>query len=315
MEGNIYNISFLQSREWGSLQEELGKKVFRATSDDARAVILEQKLSLNKKYLYAPRGPIFSGGFSARSLERFMKEIKNIPESSESIFLRIEPSLEYSKEAESILLSAGFVNATQAQPKETRVLNILKNESELMKEMEHDTKYAIRVSERRGVKISSFESIEEKRKSFDDFWKIFHKTNTRHGLSIYPKKYYEAVARLNGECKSKIFLARLNDKVIAGAVIIFFNDTATYLYAASLSGYGKFNAPSLILWHAILCAKRSGCLKFDLWGTSSEKKEWAGVTAFKKSFGGSAIRYIGTWDFVLKPMWYKLYKTAKKIIP
>lgn len=314
MEDVIYNISFLQSQEWGNLQKELGKRVLWITNDDARAVVLEQRLPLNKKYLYAPRGPIFSGSFSARSLEKFVEEIKNTPESCESIFLRIEPPLEYLKEAEDILLSAGFINTAQTQPRETCILSLSKSESELKKEMEHDTRYAIRVSERRGVKISVFESIEGKKKSFDDFWKIFSETNKRHGLSIYAHKYYEAVARLSGRCKSKIFLACLDDKIIAGAIIIFFNDTATYLYAASLAGYGKFNAPSLILWYAILDAKKDGCLKFDMWGISSEKKEWASVTAFKKSFGGSAVVYIGTWDFVFKPAWYKLYKIAKKVI-
>lgn len=310
MRGN----SFLQSYEWGNLQKKLGKKVFEIQFNDEPVFILEQKLPFGKNYLYIPRGPIFAKGFSFESLNVFVKGIKNIVGSDKSFFLRIEPPFEYSDEVAGILSSSGFSQTSPVQPIETRVIDLSKNESELLKEMEHDTRYAIRVAEKRGVIVSIFSDADKKREKFNDFWKIFYETNERHKLKHYPCEYYKLVAELDGECWSKILIAYLNGMAIAGAIIVSFGDTATYLYAASLPGYGKYNAPSLILWRAILDAKKGGCLIFDLWGTSSEKKEWIGVTAFKKSFGGNLVSYAGTWDFVFKPTWYKLYKATKKII-
>lgn len=306
--------SFLQSYEWGNLQEKLGKKVFKIQFNGKPVFVLEQKLPFGKNYLYVPRGPIFAGNFSSESLSVFVKEIKNIADSDKSIFLRIEPPFEYSDEVAGVLSSSEFSRTLSVQPIETRVIDLLKSESELLKEMEHDTRYAIRVAERRGVTVSIFSDADEKKKKFDDFWKVFYETNKRRKLKHYPREYYKLVAELGGEYGSKISVAYLNSTAVASAIIVSFGSTATYLYAASLPGYGKYNAPSLILWRAILDAKKEGRLIFDLWGTSSEKKEWAGVTAFKKSFGGNLMSYVGTWDFVFKPAWYKLYKAVKKFI-
>lgn len=308
----------MQSWEWGDFQEKLGNKVFRISEDDIFALVIKKKLPFGKNYLYFPRGPVFHSDFSRQSLEKFLEDAKNIVIDKKTIFLRIEPIISVDgkekDETKDILKSMGFAKIESVQPGKTLIMDLQKNKEDILGEMEHNTRYAIKTAQKRGVKISVFEDQPSKESGFHDFWRIFAETNKRHNLKIYQEDYYRLVAGLSGDCLSELILAEAERRIIAGAITVFFDKTAYYLYAASASGYSRLNAPSLVLWEAILGAKKAGCQKFDLWGISETDKKWQGLTAFKKSFGGSEENYVGTWDIPLDKKFYLAYKALKKII-
>ncbi|MFH1162380.1 MAG: peptidoglycan bridge formation glycyltransferase FemA/FemB family protein [Candidatus Jorgensenbacteria bacterium] len=305
--------SLLQSWEWGELQKPLGREVRRIATDDMLALVVRYELPFGKNYWYAPHGPVLTntrhifGGFASENWEG-------------AIFLKIEPALPDTPENAAMLHAAGFRRGRDTQPSETRLIDLTKPEPELLHEMEHDTRYAIRAAGRRGVTVTIARTADEKTHAFSVFWDLFEQTNVRHDLHAYDKRYYEAVAKLQGDlpaqagCYTELFIAELEGETIAAAIVAYFGKRAYYLYAASKAGMGKFNAPSLILWEAIRGAKQKFSTTFDLWGVSETKGEWKGVTAFKKSFGGKAVKMIGTWEYPLRPLWYWAYRCVKRII-
>ena len=306
------NASFLQSWEWGELQKHLGRDVFRFPSNSFMYTAIRYPLPLHQSYLYIPHGPV--GEWNEKNVETFLKEIKETAKSKKSFFIRIDPHEKHSDDFARLLSSAGFKKTTSVQPEETLLLDLSRSEETLLREMEHDTRYSIRTAEKRGVRVIRINMYEEKKKYFEIFWSLFEKTNTRHGLRAYPKRYYEEIFSLEGECRSEIFCALLDEEVIAMAVIISFGDVATYLYAASERGYGRYNAPTFLLWEIIRTAKKENKKYFDFWGISDTKKEWIGVTAFKKSFGGIPVYFGGTWDYALNTPKYILYNVLKRMI-
>lgn len=306
------NVSFLQSWEWGELQKHLGRDVFRLRTDSISSLVVTHSLPLQQSYLYIPHG--FVGEWNERSIKIFLEETKKIAYSHNSFFVRVDSSEKKSETVPKILSQLGFKKVNSVQPEETLLLDLTISREDLLKNMEHDTRYSIRSAEKRGVEIVRANMCNEKKKYFDIFWELFKKTNTRHQLHAYPKMYYEEIFSLEGECRSEIFCAMVDQKVIAVAIVIFFGKRATYLYAASEYGYGRYNAPTFLLWDAICVAKENNMEVFDFWGISNTKKEWAGVTAFKKSFGGYEVQYEGTWDYVLNTPKYISYNFLKKII-
>ena len=40
---------------------------------------------------------------------------------------------------------------------------------------------------------------------------------------------------------------------------------------------------------------------------------WAGITRFKKGFGGKYVEYPGTFDLPLKKGWYKVYSFVRNM--
>ncbi len=306
--------SFLQSWQWGELQKKIGRRVFRLNVSGLLASVIEQKLPLGKTYLYVPHGPVINETV-ADSWTDFIKAAQNADDSKRPVFLRIEPlNREFlRKSIRDVLKKAGFRSGKSVQPKTTLIIDLRKDEKEILEGMEHDTRYSIRAAEKRGVEVE-FYGGKDKEKIFDIFWEIFSETNRRHGLRVYPRTYYEEVARLEGECSSKIGIAKAEGEAVSAAIFVYFGERAFYLFAGSKSGYGKFNAPTYLLWKAILDAKKAGYRYFDFWGISHENKNWEKITAFKKSFGGEEITSVGTWDYVFNKPAYFVYNLAKRLI-
>lgn len=309
-----FHPSFLQSWQWGELQKKIGRRVFRINVSGLFASAIEQKLPLGKKYLYVPHGPVIRKAESD-SWINFIKAVRSTDSLKSAVFMRIEPlSHEFlGKPIQDVLKEAGFRPAKPVQPKSTLVIDLRKDEKEILEEMEHDTRYSIRAAEKRGVTVE-FADGKDREKYFNVFWEIFSETNRRHNLKAYPRTYYEEVVRLEGECSSKIAIAKVEGKTVGSAIFVYFNERVFYLFAGSLAGYGKFNAPTYLLWQAILDAKKSGYRYFDFWGISHENKNWEKITAFKKSFGGKEINYTGSWDYVFNKPFYFAYNLAKRFI-
>lgn len=314
---------FLQSFAWRNFQESLGRKVWclEIGNSDLLALIIKQSLPFNRSYFYVPRGPIIKNyekpAQDSLILKIFLEEIKKIAIEEKVIFLKIEPTGQNSQLLKRYLETLGFQKKESIQPDETLILDLTQSEEKILEEMEYETRYAIKTAKRRGVKIIELSEFSEKKRVFEDFYKLLQETAHFHHFKTYPKDYYWKVLNLShdNEFDVRLFVAELNEKIIGVAIFIFFNKiTASYLYSASAQGYGRFNAPSLLLWEAILKAKNEGFKIFDFWGISETNKKWSGITAFKKSFGGKEKKYAGTWDFVFDRSWYTLYKIAKKII-
>lgn len=308
------NKDFLQSWDWGKFQESLGAKIWRLNfNNQILALVIKKELLFGLNYLYIPRGPVIKKA-DKKSFKNFLEEVKKIAEQEKSVFLKIEP-VEIDDDSKNILNDFNFKKSDEIQPLKTLLIDLSKSEDEILGKMEHDTRYSIRVAQKRGVVIKkSFGAIqEEKKRMLEIFYEMFKETARRNKIVIYPEKYFRNFFDFVNDIDMGIFNAYLEGNPIASAIIFFYNNQAFYLYAASKTGYGRYSAPSLILWEAILEAKKKGCRNFDFWGISFDNKNWRGITDFKKSFGGKEYEYFGARDYIFNAPLYKLYQFFNKI--
>jgi len=303
--------SFLQSTAWSNFQKSLGRKVWEIDSIN----VIKYDLPLGKSYLYAPR---CGKNFLSKS---FLKKIRKITKNENTIFFKIEPLRQ--------VQCKPFIKSTNIQPSKTLILDIKKPEKELLKQMCSKTRYNIRLAGRKGVKIKK----SERKKDFESFWKLLQQTTKRDKFSSHEKEYYEKILDIPG---AKLFIAERpsssrtsKNKIIAANIVLFYKETAIYLHGASDYKYRSLMAPYLLQWEQIKEAKKRGCVEYDFWGI--DKKKWPGVTRFKKGFcpkarkessgpssksyrGGEEVNYPGAYDLIFQPIWYKLYKIAKKVL-
>jgi lipid II:glycine glycyltransferase (peptidoglycan interpeptide bridge formation enzyme) len=171
-------------------------------------------------------------------------------------------------------------------------------------------RYNISVALRHGVNVEKFVHV-HKQENFADFYQLLKKTAQRDDFGIHPKYFYETLLETFGE-NSRLFLAFSKDKkVIGGIIVIFYKDTATYYYGASDHAHRNLMAPYLLQWEAIREAKRRGMKYYDFLGIAppgDKNHSYAGITEFKKKFGGKEVSYPTAFDIVYKPMLYKLYR-------
>jgi lipid II:glycine glycyltransferase (peptidoglycan interpeptide bridge formation enzyme) len=75
-------------------------------------------------------------------------------------------------------------------------------------------------------------------------------------------------------------------------------------------------ASTLMMWEVIKFGKKLGLSKFDMWGALSKnpdpKDPWFGFHRFKQGFGPEHVEFIGSYDLVINPWQYQLYKIADK---
>lgn len=304
--------SFLQSWEWGEFQKELGRKICRLSSrgNSVHNLWIKYPLPLGKCYVYCPR-PTQD---TLSCLPDLIPELKTIALQEKAVFLKIEPDLVEEESGKFSLDQSGFIKSfKQVQPQNTLILDLTKIEEELLKEMKSKTRYNIKLARHKDLKIIINESSADKEKNFDGFWELMRQTSQRNNFHLHPKDYYYAQSALPF---IKLFLIEYQQKIIAGAAIVFFGRRATYLHGASSDDYKNLMAPYLLHWEIIKYSQKNGFKEYDFWGISAklDEKDWGGITRFKKGFGGKEVHYIGAYDWVFSKPWYGIYRLGRKIL-
>lgn len=324
--------SFLQSFEWGQIQEKMGWSVWRMWLRDEKidenrpifaAQIIRNDLPFIKKsYLYSPHGPVYRrgviekinniyGDYIAKKKEyfdEFLKVASDLCKKENAIFFKMEPLLKSELHRKYLAETDLKKSNKEIQPSETVILDLQKSEEELLSEMKSKTRYNINLAQKHRVEIvKSQDSVQ-----FDKFWDLMEETAKRDKFSAHSKEYYKKILETKGEnFKNEIYLAIWDGNVLATAIVNFFNGRATYLHGASSSENRNVMAPYLLHWEIIKDAKNAGFREYDFWGIS---KKWPGVTRFKQGFGGAEKKYLGAFDLAVDRFWYFVYSLARKVL-
>lgn len=279
--------SFLQSWEWGELQREYGRKVWR----EQGAQIIRYELPANRGYFFSPYGPVIWQ-------EEIINWLEENAAKEKCIFWRYEPK-------EKIDINARRVR--DHHPSQTLVLDLRQSEETLLQQMHAKTRYNIHLAHRHGVAIKVSQDMRE----IEIFYELMRETAQRQKIRIHPKSYYQLMLHTLGDRGMlKMYLAEYQTNVLAVAVMIYFGQTVTYLHGAMSQENKNVMAPYLLHWRAMQEARQAGFSFYDFFGISDSPK-WRGITRFKKGFGGREVQYAGTWELPLNNLWYKAYHLAK----
>jgi len=317
--------NFLQSWEWGEFQKSLGRKIWRIGTVRKReliasALIIKKTLPLGRCYLYCPRGPAINFQFPClpvgEAISNFQKvwnallsKIKEIGREEKAVFFRFD----FPDSRLPIKLNGDFVKASiDVQPRHTLILNLQKDQNDLLQEMKPKTRYNIRLAKRKGVQIRQG----LKPRDLNRFLELIETTAKRGRFRVHPADYYRRMVEVLGKGGLlRIFSADYRGKTIAANLVLFFGRLATYLHGGSDNQHRNVMAPHLLQWEQIQEAKRRGCFQYDFWGIRPKVQSlkfkvqsWSGITRFKRGFGGKEVSYAGTHDLVLNPFWYRIYK-------
>lgn len=322
----------LQTFEWGEFQKQMGREVFRigvVEDNEIRlsALLIKHSLPLGKHYLYCPRGPIFDYSHSRLGRQQqhvdhcftlFLKKIRALTAEHGSVFFRIDPRIESDAKAHNgtqpFFVPKGFRHVShEIQPVQNQIVDVSRSEDEMLAGMKSKTRYNIRLAKRKGVTITKSSKIEDG----DEFWRLLKQTMKRDRFSAHPEKHYKKMLSILGPAQLlQVYSARAKGEVIVSALISFFGDTAIYLHGASSYKHRNLMAPHLLHWQAMRDAKNAGLKYYDFGGIAPKdqpRHPWQGITRFKQGFGGKRVVYIGTYDFVFRPMWYRAYELGKKL--
>lgn len=132
---------------------------------------------------------------------------------------------------------------------------------------------------KKAQKSSLTTEIRRDAEAFDIFYRLHLKTRRKQGVPIQPHRYF----RLFGKHILKpnlgfISMVRNGEQYLSAGVFCGFKRTIVYKYGASDPVYLKFHPNHLMLWEAMLYARRQGYSRFDFGKTDPAN---TGLTDFK----------------------------------
>ncbi len=303
------NTHLLQTGEWGELKSAFGWKPMRVISGNVGVQILFRELPLGFTVGYIPKA-VNSDRLSVNS-DRFWKEIDSVCRKHRAIFCKLEPD---SWKSEFVLHPSPFIiSKHNIQPPRTILIDIKDDEDTILAKMKQKTRYNIRLAEKKGVTVRTWDDIES-------FHKMMLVTGGRDGFGVHSLEYYKrAYELLQPKGLGEILLAEYEGKPLAALFVARNGNRAYYLYGASTDEERNRMPTYLLQWEAMKWAKACGCDEYDLWGVPDEDEAtleanfesrhdglW-GVYRFKRGFGGELKRAAQAMDRVYYPILYWAY--------
>lgn len=319
----------LQSYEWGEFRKQSGLKVIRRGLYDKTQLIAGFQMTIH------PLGAGYSVGYMPKGEnpnKYLIAELKKIGQTEKCIFIQLEPNvirkIHYAKEQnESPILANDNLQTLGLQPaahplftKYTFQLDLTKTEEELLKNMHQKARYNIRVAQRHGVEVVEDNSDE----AFEFYWKLMDETTKRQKFYAHTRKYHRQQWDIinvsknpHNALQSHLFLAKYNGKPLTAWLLFRFKDQLFYPYGASSSEHREVMHSNLMMWEVIKYGQKQKLKTFDMWGAMGPepdtKDPWYGFHNFKQKYGPDLVEFIGSYDLVLNPPLYQLFKVADKL--
>ena len=135
--------------------------------------------------------------------------------------------------------------------------------------------------------------------------------NQRESLLKNIAKYEQEVIELDSLCNEYP-----NGKVLSGAFVATYKDTAYYLYGANITDDAGLNAnKALQTWIMQQLYDEKGIRHYDMFGVSSNAEDHTGITKFKQSFDPTLVEYIGEFDLPINRFWFTMFQdVAPKVM-
>ena len=252
-----------------------------------------------KSLSYIPRGPVVDEANRGEMLNLLSEYVK---ENYHSISLSIEPDeIEYD-------IPEGWITPkNRILPSETIILDITKNESELLADMAKKTRQYIRKSAAEQIKIKNVKTHEDLEKCLE----IYHETNRRAKFNIHSDQYYYDAFNVL-EDHAQVFAAYADGRPIAFLWLAVSADTAYELYGGMDQLGQDLRVNYALKWHVILKCKEWGLSRYDFGGLID-----GGVSTFKLGWASDKTQLTGTFDKPLSPLygfWSNVLPASKKIL-
>lgn len=321
VKGHLYT-SATQDLEWRQLKNGWGDVQFYVEEhgEIKAAMSVLVKKTLGYSMLYAPKGPVVDF-YDIHLVTALVDEVDVYAKQHRAYVLKMDPERMMDVELHHLYEEAGFKVRNVGipyeeliQPRYNMVLKLKGfNEESLLENFSQKTRYNIRLSDKKGVKVYH----ETSQKSLDIFYELSEIMCTRQKLFNRPKAYFETMLDVFKD-NARIYIAEHEGEPLAAAIAIYYGEKMWYIYGASSDHKRNLMPNYLMQWEMIKWALEVGASEYDFGGVFELNKEH-GLYKFKEGFcrKDGVTELIGEVDKVYKPLVYKavmdLYPKFKKL--
>jgi len=307
-----YKTNMLQCWEYGEAKkqsENIDVIRFLIMDEDNVAIALSQFLIREIPFIGGVarlnRGPILIKNDKVENAQTLLIEIIRalLIESKKRRWwlVRIAPEIHNSRFVDKSLKELGLKKAS-LPPFASGLLNLKFNEDELLMGLKKKWRYFLRKGELH--KISTITTNGDNH-NIEVLLKNYNLLQERQGFVGISNKLIVSLAKqVSDEWEFSLLISDDYDvknpnSPLGMLVYIRHGDTATYLIGITSNQGKSLNINYVLLWQAILSAKRDGCKWFDIGGLNSTTPE--GIRHFKKGLNSELYDLTGEWKATLTP--------------
>jgi lipid II:glycine glycyltransferase (peptidoglycan interpeptide bridge formation enzyme) len=328
---------FLQTSVWRDLKCKFGWQGRRVALAERSGRIVGGAQALLRRVgpfalAYVPKGPVVDW-HDAPTVQALMRALARVCGEEGAVALKIEPDLPDTPRFRRLLFELGFRPSNHTvQPRSTIVLDIGGDEEMILQRMKSKWRYNVRLAARKGVTVRTLEPDE-----LPIFHALMAATGSRDGFAVHEPAYYDEAYALMTPRHGVFLLAEYESRPLGAMVVAEASGVASYLWGASNNEERSRMPNHALQWAAIQWARSRGARRYDFWGIPDDVGKIAaglrngdgsgvaadelpldldllpddglwGVYRFKQGFGGHVFRSVGTWDYPLYPLGYRVYQ-------
>jgi len=308
--------NFLQSWNWGQFHHHLGKKVFYLGVFDQDILVgvalIVKEEAKRGHYLTIAGGPLIDWQNSNITTSLFAS-LKDLANREHCFFVRLRPQILDTPENHLLIQKLGLkLSPMHLTADLTLQLDLSQTSDQLLSQMRKSTRYDIRRADKLGITVTTSQDPQD--------IKLFYKIqlDVAHKHHFVPFSYqwlHQQFLSFVADNQVVLFSAHQSQHLLASAFIIFYGQEAVYHYGISTPENRNLPGSHAVLWAAIQEAQSRGITRFNFWGIAPEGKthhRFAGVSLFKRGFGGLEVAYLPAHDLPTSPL-YQATKTFETL--
>jgi lipid II:glycine glycyltransferase (peptidoglycan interpeptide bridge formation enzyme) len=295
----------LQLSQWAAVKRTVGWDSVIAgfeTNDGivGGAAILHRRIPVFGRIGYIPRGPLLDDPDLA---PRFVEELTRMASRLGIRHLTVQPPMG-GEALEPVMATAGFFPGTApVAPDATLVVDLARDDDEILGAMSARTRYNVRLFQRRELRLRGGDATD-----LAAYHHLLERTSKRQGFDPYPLDYYLALwEQLAPLGHIHLFLLERSDELVSAMLAVTFGDTVTNKLAVWSGEHGQDRPNEGLYWMVMQWGKANGFRRFDLEGiprpvaeatiagAEIPEKYRSSVASFKLGFGGTLLLLPGPW--------------------
>ncbi len=304
-------VNFLSSWEWGQFQKKMGKSVVYISLQDhekcvATALVVVERAKRGT-YLALAGGPLVNW-HNTEAVITLTAVLKQLAIKFTALAIRFRPQALATEVPVSLLSKIHALPAPMHLTADyTLQLDLKLGPDQLLAQMRKNTRYEIKKAEKVGIITTLSQDPKDIQLFCDQQYVLAHK----HGFVPFSYDFLSQQFTTFVEHDAAFLVHAWQGKtLLATAFIICQYGEAVYHYGISTPANDRLPGAYAAQWAAIQEAQRRGCNRYNFWGITRPEQtthRFAGVSTFKRGFGGSEVAYLPAHDIPTHWRYWLLY--------
>ena len=260
--------NFLQSWDFYEFYRSRGNEIVRRVAVNDKNKIIAAYAGVVEhakrgRHLAIAGGPILDWS-DQKLVQAIFADIRTQGEANHCVFVRVRPQLELSNDSLQILKDLGLKKAPMYLSVEyAGVLDLNKDEEEIMKGMRQRLRRALRKGAKNNIKIETSTDPAD----IHTFYQIQLQTARRHDFVSFSEDFLtKQFAAFAPHGEAVLYTAKHDGEILAQNFMIFYGNEASYHYGVSSELGTKLSGAPLLHMQAMRDARERGIKRYNFWG-------------------------------------------------